>query len=70
MYCQKCGKQVSEADSFCEFCGNQIQGFMQNSKLQRNDIRNNEIEELKSMIAHFSLKKETYKEYDSVYYYD
>ncbi|MBE7058317.1 MAG: zinc ribbon domain-containing protein [Ruminococcaceae bacterium] len=66
MYCQNCGKQVSETDSFCEFCGNQIRSFVQNSNLQRNDIRNNEVEELKSLIAYFSLKTETYREYDAV----
>ena len=47
MFCQNCGKQVSETASFCYSCGNQIQGFAQASNLQRNDIRKNEITELK-----------------------
>lgn len=66
MFCQNCGKQVSETASFCYSCGNQIQGFAQASNLQRNDIRKNEITELEKMISHFSLKREVYREYDYV----
>lgn len=66
MFCQNCGKQISETDSFCTYCGNQMHSFVQKSNLQRNDIRKNEIEELKSIISHFSLKTETYREYDSI----
>lgn len=67
MYCQKCGKQVSEADSFCVNCGNHL--YLPNhnttniykSNLSRNDIRNEEIRELKRMINYFSSKEKTYQ---------
>ena len=63
MFCQNCGKQISETTSFCVFCGNQVRSVNQynteinKSNLSRNNIRNEEIEELKRMINYFSLKQ-------------
>lgn len=63
MFCSNCGKQVSDTSAFCIFCGNQIQAKGQynteiyKSNLSRNNIRNEEVKELKRMINYFSLKQ-------------
>lgn len=69
MFCQNCGNQIADTDCFCPLCGSKIHNHSQNNFTQQqfsqNDtIRNAEIDKIKSLIYHFSLKKQTYSDYD------
>lgn len=74
MFCAHCGFQISNNSLFCCKCGykvaldqNALQSQMKQFQLQKNAIRQSEINSLKALLQYFSLKKNQFNEYDNVY---
>lgn len=71
MFCQNCGNEVESTTSFCPKCGNSLSGtgpmqIRTSSVQQRQQIRQDELNEIDRMINYFSKKQDKYNEYDSV----
>ena len=73
MFCPYCGNKILEHSSFCTNCGKNIIDFKEKNQtvqpaldFQKNAIRESEINLLKEPLQYFSLKKNTFYEYDRV----
>ncbi len=52
MFCRKCGKNIDDESTFCRFCGTEVVETVQETRIEREYRRNNELlENAKSLMA-------------------
>ncbi len=75
MFCSNCGRQIPDNSLFCNECGNSVSSNvtsnpiaqMENQfQMQKNAIRQSEIQALEQALTYFSQKIGVFNEYDAV----
>lgn len=78
MFCQNCGTQIADGVAFCSNCGASVNGAVAapapvapapnvyDYQMQKNAIRQGEIDSLQRTMDYFMQKKDTYEMYDAV----
>ncbi len=79
MFCSRCGQQIPDDSTFCSSCGNQVcaasdyqplvnddyeEQMQRELQMQKNVMRQNEMQKLDAAIQYFLIKKSVYDEYD------